>query len=55
MVNLFERSIGGRVADVENIDIDGQTPAGKLAKRPLHNGVFWMVWVHWFPDTEVFG
>ena len=55
VVNLFERSIDGRVVDVENIDINGQTPAGKLAKKPLHNGVFWMVWAHWFPDTEVFG
>ena len=55
VVNLFERSVNGRVIDVESIGIDGHTPAGKLTKRPLHNGVFWMVWVHWFPDTKVFG
>ena len=54
-VNLFERSIDGRVIDVENIDISGQTSAGKLSKVPLHNGVFWMIWAHWFPDTKVFG
>jgi len=54
-VNLFKRSIDGRVIDVENIDINGQTSAGKLHKVPLHNGVFWMIWAHWFPDTKVFG
>jgi len=54
-VNLFERSIDGRVIDVETIDISGQTSAGKLNKAPLHNGVFWMIWAHWFPDTKVFG
>jgi hypothetical protein len=55
VVNLFERSIDGRVIDVENIDINGQTATGRLTKAPLHNGVFWMIWVHWFPDTKVFG
>jgi len=55
VVKLFERTINGRVIDVESIGIDGQTAAGKLTEVPLHNGVFWMIWVHWFPETEVFG
>jgi hypothetical protein len=55
LVNLYERSINGRLIDVEDIDRDGQTSAGKLTKAPLHNGVFWMIWAHWFPDTAVFG
>ncbi|RLA38523.1 MAG: hypothetical protein DRR06_20670 [Gammaproteobacteria bacterium] len=55
VVNLYERSIDGRVVDVQSVDIHGQTSAGKLEKRALHNGVFWMVWAHWFPETAVFG
>jgi len=27
---------------------------GKLKALPLYNGVFWMVWAHWFPETKVF-
>jgi hypothetical protein len=42
-VKLFDRTINGRVIDVESIEIDGQTSAGKLAEVPLHNGLFWMV------------
>jgi hypothetical protein len=53
-VNLFDRSIDGRVINVEYIDIYGQTVAGKLTKSPLHNGVFWMIWAEWFPNTKVF-
>ena len=29
-----------------------RTPEGK--HLPMHNGVFWMVWAHWFPATQVF-
>jgi hypothetical protein len=54
IVKLFERTINGRVIAVESIEIDGQTAAGKLTEVPLHNGVFWMIWAHWFPETEVF-
>jgi hypothetical protein len=55
VVNLYERSVHGRVIDVENIDINGETSAGQLTKVPTHNGVFWMVWSHWFPNTKVYG
>jgi hypothetical protein len=54
-VSLFERSVNGRVVEIDQIDFDGQTSAGKLPKAPLHNGVFWMIWTQWFPDTKVFG
>jgi len=53
-VNLFERSINGRVVEVDQIAFDGETSAGNLPKVPLHNGVFWMIWAQWFPDTKVF-
>jgi hypothetical protein len=54
VVKLFERTVDGRTVDVDSIEIDGQTVAGQLSEVPLHNGVFWMIWAHWFPQTEVF-
>jgi hypothetical protein len=30
------------------------TDNGRLQQLPMHNGVFWMVWSHWYPDTQVF-
>lgn len=53
-VNLFERTIDGKIVDVAEVDIHGDTPQGKLPKAPLHNGVFWMIWSDWFPETQVF-
>ena len=35
-------------------DSSAGAPSGGGRRLPLHNGVFWMVWSHWFPDTEVF-
>jgi hypothetical protein len=54
IVRLFDRNIDGQTVDVDLVEIDGQTTAGKLSEAPLHNGVFWMIWAHWFPDTKVF-
>jgi len=53
-VKLFDRTVNGRTVDVDSVEIDGRTAAGKLSEVPLHNGVFWMIWAHWFPQTEVF-
>jgi hypothetical protein len=54
IVTLFDRTLDGTAIDIAAIDRQGNTPAGKLRKMPLHNGVFWMVWAHWFPETKVF-
>ncbi len=44
-----------RDSDVEvtEVDIYGNSPASKLARVPSYNGVFWMVWSHFFPETRV--
>jgi hypothetical protein len=54
VVNLFNRSVDGKIIEVTEIDRNGQTPTVKLKKEALHNGIFWMIWVEWFPDTKVF-
>ena len=54
IVTLFDRNLDGTVIDVTEIDRQGNTPAGRLSRVPMHNGVFWMVWAHWFPDTDVY-
>lgn len=44
-----------RDADIEvtEVDVYGNSSGGKLARVPSYNGVFWMVWSHFFPDTRV--
>ncbi len=54
IVALFDRTLDGKVISVSEIDRRGNTPEGTLEQIPLHNGVFWMIWAHWFPDTEVY-
>ena len=43
VATLFERSAA-----------HGANAPLELPQVPLHNGVFWMVWAHWFPDTALF-
>ena len=54
IVTVFDRTIDGMAIEVAEIDWDGNTSQGKLQKVPIHNGVFWMIWSHWFPETEVY-
>jgi len=54
IVTVFDRTIEGNTIEVTEVDRDGNTPRGKLQKVPAHNGVFWMIWSHWFPETEVY-
>lgn len=53
VVNLFSRELEGQLVDVETIDFRGVTDSGRLRQIPMHNGVFWMVWSHWYPNTQV--
>lgn len=53
IVTLFSREKDGQEVDFETIDFRGQTETVRLDQLPLHNGIFWMVWTHWFPDTEL--
>lgn len=54
IVTVFDRTTDGAVLEVTEIDRNGNTPQGMLQKVPLQNGVFWMIWAHWFPETKVF-
>lgn len=54
IVAVFYRSIDGKTVEVTEVDRNGNTPQGKLKKVPIQNGVFWMIWSHWFPETEVY-
>lgn len=54
IVNLFDGILNGTKAEFESINFRGETDNGTLNQLPLHNGVFWMVWSHWYPDTQVF-
>ncbi len=51
---LFSRELDGQVVEFETIDFRGVTEAGRLQQLPTHNGVFWMVWSHFHPETQVF-
>jgi hypothetical protein len=54
VVNLFSRELGDQVVEFDRIDFRGMTDGGRLRQIPMHNGVFWMVWSHWYPETQVF-
>ncbi|MGO1119912.1 DUF3179 domain-containing (seleno)protein [Rhodovibrionaceae bacterium A322] len=52
-VGVFRREVDGKVVEVSEIDPHGLSDSGQLERVKLYNGVFWMVWSHWFPNTEV--
>ena len=54
VVNLFDAQLNGVPVETENIDFRGVTARGRLRQLPMHNGVFWMVWAHWYPNTRLF-
>ena len=54
IVTVFDRTVDGVGIEVTEVDRNGNTPQGMLQKVPLQNGVFWMIWAHWFPETKVF-
>lgn len=53
IVTLFSREKMGKEVAFESIDFRGQTETVRLEQMPWHNGIFWMVWIHWFPGTEL--
>ncbi|MBW8192215.1 DUF3179 domain-containing protein [Neiella marina] len=53
ILNVFDTVKNGQQIEFEEIDVFGNTDQGRLTQVPMHNGVFWMVWAHWFPNTEV--
>lgn len=53
IVTLFSRAQDGMEIEFETINFRGQTESARLAQKPLHNGIYWMVWSHWFPETQL--
>lgn len=53
IVTLFSRMQDGGEVVFDTIDFRGQTDTVRLEQKPLHNGIYWMVWSHWFPGTEL--
>ena len=52
-LGVFSRRINGRVIEVSEIDVYGNTREGKLQRLPQYPHVLWMVWSHWYPSTKV--
>ena len=53
IITLFSRLKNGGEVMFKTIDFRGQTETDRLDQKPLHNGIYWMVWSHWFPQTEL--
>lgn len=53
IVTLFSRMLDGEEVAFESIDFRGQTESVRLVQKSLHNGIYWMVWSHWFTETEL--
>jgi len=49
-LGIYRRKSG---TEITVVDVYGNSPVGKLSRVPSYNGVFWMVWSHFFPDTRV--
>ena len=51
---LYSRELNGETVLVKNIDPYGNTPGGKLERLPSYPGLFWMIWSHWFPESQIY-
>jgi hypothetical protein len=54
MFGFFGRELNGGIVTVETIDPYGSTPVGELERLPSYPGLFWMIWSHWFPESQVY-
>ncbi|MDH3531569.1 MAG: DUF3179 domain-containing protein [Gammaproteobacteria bacterium] len=52
-VDAFERTVGGEVITVTEIDPYGRTPQGQLERAVMASEVFWFIWSTFYPDTDV--
>ena len=52
-LGVFDRRRDDEEIQVDAIDVHGNTPAGQLKRLPQYPRVLWMVWSHWFPETQV--
>lgn len=54
IVSFFKREINGKAVEITKIDTYGNSPQGKLQILPSYNGLMWMVWVHFYPETALY-
>jgi hypothetical protein len=53
-IAAFNREKDGEVLTIDEVDIFGNTPEnGKLDQEFLYSGVFYAVWMHYYPETEL--
>ena len=53
-IAAYSRVKDGKVLTINEVDIFGNTPEhGKLEQEFLYSGVFWAVWLHYYPKTEL--
>ncbi len=55
-VGGFERNIDGQILTInglDQIDVHGNTPQGKLNRISVVSEVFWMVWYTFYPETKL--
>ena len=52
-LGVFSRVVDGRVVEIDEVDVHGNTSAGRLERLPQYPHVLWMIWSHWFPSTKV--
>jgi hypothetical protein len=53
MIAAFYAEIDDRAITVGAVDPYGVSAAGQLERVSMYPGVRWMVWSHWFPDTQL--
>ncbi|PSW13150.1 hypothetical protein C9J01_09820 [Photobacterium rosenbergii] len=55
IVNIFSLEKDGQRVEFSEINFQGETDSewGRLDQVPTKNGVFWMVWSHWFPESKL--
>ena len=52
-VGGFSRELDGKVLEVSEIDVYGNTPRGKLQRIDMFSEVYWMVWSHFHPGARL--
>lgn len=52
-VGGFSRELDGKVLEVSEIDVYGNTPRGQLQRIDMFSEVYWMVWSHFHPETRL--
>ncbi len=52
-VAAFYNDANQPITSIDEIDPYGSTASGKLQRANLYSHVPWMIWSHWFPNTQL--